>query len=71
MKKPNGKTDKPKVHPELKGFDIYINELGEVKWSKSIEEVNLFLNKHVVDKKLKERFGYKSDEEDDTIHFMY
>jgi hypothetical protein len=61
----------PKVHPDLKGFDIKVNEFGEIESTFSIEKINLFLNKKVVDKKLKDRFGYKSDEDDDTVEFMY
>jgi hypothetical protein len=63
--------DLPKVHKDLEGFNIWINELGEVTYSHPIDKVNQFLNKKVVDKKLKDRLGYKSDEEDDTIEFMY
>jgi len=61
----------PKVHPDLEGFDIKVNEFGEIESTLSIEEINLFLNKKVVDKKLKNRFGYKSDEQDKTVEFMY
>jgi len=56
----------PKVHPQLKGFDITINEFGELVRTHSPEELNKFLNKKVVDKKLKDRFGYKSSEDDET-----
>ena len=65
------KTDKPKVHQELNGFNIQINEFGEIERTHSIEEINQFLNRKVVDKKLKDRFGYKSSEDDDTIDFLY
>ena len=61
----------PKVHPDLEGFDIKVNEFGEIESTLSIEKINFFLNKKVVDKKLKDRFGYKSDENDNTIEFMY
>ncbi len=61
----------PKVHPDLQGFDIKVNELGEIESTFPIEKINLFLNKKVVDKKLKDRFGYKSDENDQTVEFMY
>ena len=49
------KKDKSKVHKDLKGLDISINEFGEVEKSKSNEELNDFLNKNVEDKKLIER----------------
>lgn len=65
------KTDKPKVNQELNGFNIQINEFGEIERTHSIEEINQFLNRKVVDKKLKDRFGYKSSEDDDTIDFLY
>jgi hypothetical protein len=65
------KSDKPKVHPELEGFNIEINEFGEIVHSHKIDKINQFLNKKVVDKKLKDRFGYKSSEDDDTVEFMY
>ncbi|BDS13501.1 hypothetical protein [Aureispira anguillae] len=45
----------PKTHDELKGFDIKINEFGEIVSSYSVEKLNGFLNENVEDKKLKER----------------
>ncbi len=60
----------PRVHKDLDGFEIKINEFGEIESNYSIDELNKFLNKKVVDKKLKGRLGYKSDE-DDNIDFMY
>ncbi|MDW7692275.1 hypothetical protein R9C00_13960 [Flammeovirgaceae bacterium SG7u.111] len=72
MAKSNKKdSDKPKVHNDLNGFDIKINEFGEIESTFPIDKLNQFLNKKVVDKKLKDRLGYKSDEDDDTIDFMY
>jgi hypothetical protein len=55
----------------LQGFYVRINSFGEIERSHSVEEINRFLNQHVVDKKLKDRFGYKSDENDDTVRFLY
>lgn len=46
---------KPKTHEELKGFDIRINEFGEIVSSYSVEQLNEFLNDKVEDKKLKDR----------------
>jgi len=71
MKKKSTNDMKPRVHQDLNGFDIYINEFGEIESTFPIEQLNQFLNKKVVDKKLKDRFGFKSDENDDTIDFMY
>lgn len=49
------KSDKkPKVHEELVGFDIKINENGEVESNLSIDELNKFLDKNVEDKKFKD-----------------
>ncbi len=60
------KDDKdPKVHDELKGFKININEFGEIKTSKSIENINEFLNRNVKDKKLEEK-KMKEEGEDVT-----
>ena len=47
-------TKKPKVHEELEGFDIKINELGEIESNISIDKLNKFLDKNVEDKKFKD-----------------
>ncbi|PWJ44779.1 hypothetical protein [Sediminitomix flava] len=49
------KEKKPKVNPALDGFDIRINSSGEIESTYTIEQLNDFLNQHVVDKKLKNR----------------
>jgi len=49
----NKKNNKPKVHKEIEGFDIKINENGEVESTLSIDEINKFLDKNVEDKKFK------------------
>ncbi|MCU0390031.1 MAG: hypothetical protein MUE81_02850 [Thermoflexibacter sp.] len=64
-------SEEVKAHPLLKGFYVRINAFGEIERSHSIDEINQFLNQNVVDSKLKHRFGYKTDAEDDTISFMY
>lgn len=46
---------KPGLHEELQGFSIDINEFGEIKTSMPLDKLNAFLNKHVEDKKLKDR----------------
>ncbi len=65
-KKKENPDKKPKVHDDLKGFDIEINKFGEINSSMPIEELNKFLNKKVVDKKLKNRddLDVKRDEEE-------
>ena len=44
-----------RVNPELEGLSIHINSLGEINSNVDIDKINDFLNKHVDDKKLKER----------------
>ena len=55
MPKKKSKTGKPELHQELEGFEISVNEFGEIKSTMPIEKVNEFLNRHVDDKKFKER----------------
>lgn len=52
MPKKMKKKGDPEVHDELRGFDIKINELGEIQGSMSVDQINDFLNKEVRDKKL-------------------
>lgn len=54
----------PKTHNDLKGFDIQINEFGEIVSSYSVEKLNEFLNKNVEDKKLKDRTDLDLGEEE-------
>ena len=49
------KSDKPRVNPELNGFDVHIDPFGEIKTNYGIDKINEFLNKNVEDKKLKEK----------------
>ncbi len=51
------------VHPELKGFDISINSLGEIVSNFDIDTINAFLNKNVADKKLKDSGLGENDNE--------
>tara|TARA_R110000868_G_scaffold383852_1_gene651163 strand:- start:1066 stop:1239 length:174 start_codon:yes stop_codon:yes gene_type:complete len=51
----HSKNKKPKVDPELEGFDVKVNAFGEIKTSFDIDKLNDFLNKNVVDKKLQNR----------------
>lgn len=59
------KENKPKVHKQLKGFDININSFGEIKSAISIDEINQFLNGHVDDKKLRDREDLKKSSKKD------
>lgn len=56
--KPSKKQGKPKVHQELKGFEVSIDTFGELKSNLPIEKLNEFLNENVDDKKLAEREDY-------------
>jgi len=49
-KKKNNK--KPEVHKDLEGFDIKINEFGEIETNVKVEQLNEFLDENVPDKKL-------------------
>ena len=42
----------PQVHQKLKGFELKIDKLGNIKSSLNIDEINQFLNENVKDKKL-------------------
>lgn len=55
MPKKKPKTGKPQVHEELEGFELKINEFGEIKSNVDVSTLNEFLNKYVDDKKFKER----------------
>ena len=50
---------RPKVHPELGGFNIHVNSFGEVVSNLNIDRINSFLNKTVEDKKLVSRDDWK------------
>lgn len=47
--------DKPSTHKELKGFDIHINELGQINSSMPYDKLNEFLDRNLEDKKLKNK----------------
>lgn len=52
MPKKKPKKGNPEVHDELSGFDIKINEFGEIVSSYNVDKINEFLNENVEDKKL-------------------
>lgn len=66
-KKKKENKDKPEVHEDLKGFEISINEFGEIVTSMEIDKLNEFLNENVDDKKLKDHPPGESDTDED-IH---
>jgi len=53
------KKKKPRVHKDLQGFEVSINQFGELNSNMNIEKINEFLNKNVDDKKLAERDDYE------------
>ena len=61
MPKKKPKKGKPEVHEELKGFDIKINEFGEIVSNFPVDKLNDFLNENVEDKKLKEKEETEKD----------
>jgi len=50
------KNNKPEKgnNENLKGFDIKVNEFGEIITSHKIDQINEFLDENVKDKKLKQ-----------------
>lgn len=63
MAKKKDKNKKPEVHDELKGFDIKINEFGEIVSSFEVDKINSFLDENVEDKKLKDLSASADEEE--------
>ncbi|MFN7118062.1 MAG: hypothetical protein ACK4TA_14775 [Saprospiraceae bacterium] len=63
MPKKKPQQGKPEVHEELSGFDIKINEFGEIISNYKVDQLNEFLNENVDDKKLRERRSEESDDE--------
>lgn len=49
-KKP--KKEKGKVNEQIKSFEIKINKFGQLEKNMSAEELNVFLNKNLEDRKL-------------------
>ena len=49
---------KPQVNPEIDGFELNINEFGQISSNFRVEKLNEFLNRVVEDKKLGERDDY-------------
>ncbi len=70
-KRADDKKEKPRIHEDLKGFNIHIDEFGQVKTTLSQEELNAFLNENVEDKKFSSKVRkqlenlYDEDEEEE------
>ena len=54
-KKKISKNEKPRVNPDLEGFEIRVNTFGEIITNYDINKINEFLNKNVDYKKLRDR----------------
>ncbi len=61
MPKKNPKNP-AKVHEDLKGFAIRINEFGEIETSLEVEKLNTFLNENVDDKKFRDQKAENQEE---------
>jgi hypothetical protein len=60
---------KSKVHKDLEGFEIKVNEHGEIISNYSIDKINEFLNQNVEDKKLVKRDAVeKAKREEEEYH---
>ncbi len=55
MKTKKSKAEEAQVNPELKGLDIHVNEFGEIISNVSVEKLNDFLDRNVIDRKLEEK----------------
>lgn len=55
MPKKKPLTGKPQVHEELDGFEIKIDQFGEINTNVNVDKLNDFLNENVEDKKLQEK----------------
>jgi hypothetical protein len=51
--KPKPNPNVPKVHPELQGFEISVNEFGEIVSTLDINKLNDFLDSQTEDKKFR------------------
>jgi len=45
----------PEVHKDLTGFNIKVNEFGQIITNVRVDRLNNFLNENVTDKKLVDR----------------
>ncbi|MCB0685437.1 MAG: hypothetical protein KDC53_02895 [Saprospiraceae bacterium] len=57
MPKKIPKKGVPEAHEDLKGFDIRINEFGQIISTMPVDKLNKFLDQNVEDKKLKDHTG--------------
>lgn len=64
MPKKKPQKGNPEVHEDLQGFDIKINEFGEIISNYKVDKLNEFLNENVDDKKLREKKQEEEEEEE-------
>ena len=64
-KKKKDKNKDPDVHSELEGFNIRINEFGEIVTNYEVDKLNEFLDENVEDKKLRDRDDLKDKSEEE------
>ncbi len=68
-KKENKSSKKTRVHKDLEGFEIKVNQQGEITSNYSIDKINEFLNKNVEDKKLVKRdAAERAKKEEEEFH---
>ena len=53
------KKRKPRVHSQLEGFEVSVDQFGELQSNMPIEKLNKFLDENVDDKKLEDREEFK------------
>jgi len=58
------KGEKAADNESLQGFDIQVNEFGEIVTNIKLEHLNAFLDEHVEDKKFKDRPDYQAASEE-------
>jgi hypothetical protein len=66
MGRKSRKTEKPQVNPELSGFEVSINEFGEIQSNMDVSVLNTFLDKRIDDKKFRGVQVIKRDLPPDT-----
>lgn len=69
-KESKNEKKKSRVHKDLEGFEIKVNEHGEIISNYSIDKINDFLNQNVDDKKLMKRNAAEKAkrEEEEAFH---
>lgn len=53
MAKKKKEKETPNVHPELDGFNVFVDSFGQITANYDIDKLNEFLNREVDDKKLR------------------